>query len=265
MLMVTPFERSPVPSLPMYMATLQWSANLNSVRYRDTREAKKLYNLSTEIAIHPNKSGRIIINLPGMGGSREGYNDKYVTLARHMQADTLGAVVRTRLGLVEGFTWDTTLRRILEYTHQNAQEICGVGDPNNLEIYLMGVSTGPSAIAMVAADYQAIKRVLLLNPAMEDRLPEVRTAVERGMERFTGEVYIVMGANDTIAERGGEDYYKAATQASRREIVVIPNCDHQFTGTTNGRIFSQAPYWAFARGEIHQFPSSNPNAGIVLY
>ena len=44
---------------------------------------------------------------------------------------------------------------------------------------------------------------------------------------------------------------------------MIPNCDHQFKGEVNGRIMSQAPFYAFATGDKPAFP--DPNGGIKLY
>lgn len=61
----------------------------------------------------------------------------------------------------------------------------------------------------------------------------------------------------------GRVFYNLATSASRRELFIIEHCDHNFRGEINGRIMSEAPFYAFATGERPNFP--DPLGGMVLY
>lgn len=211
-----------------------------------------------QLTIHPNTSGRIIINVPGFSGDINGYAEKYKKLATHMQKTDLGAVIRTAgWNPSKGGLPDTQLRAALEYARENAEEICGNDVP---DIMLMGFSAGASAIAAMSSLYTGIPRILLFAPSGDAG----REAVEDGLTNFGGEVYIVVGENDKIVgPEAGKVFYDLATRASHRELFTIPNCDHQFRGETNGRIMSQAPFYAFAAGERPDFP--NPNGGIKLY
>lgn len=81
---------------------------------------------------------------------------------------------------------------------------------------------------------------------------------------FKGEVYIMVGENDdVVTPEAGPLFYELAESASHRELFMIPNCDHQFRGTENGKIMSQAPFYAFTTGQKPRFP--DPHGGIVLY
>ncbi len=97
---------------PIEIANLEWKAKAN----KNNRDE---YNLSLEVAIHPNNSGKIIINYPGLMGDREGFNNKHKKLAQYMQGEGLGAVVRTQgpgYPAFERFTDDVLLRKVLSYS-----------------------------------------------------------------------------------------------------------------------------------------------------
>ena len=49
--------------------------------------------------------------------------------------------------------------------------------------------------------------------------------------------------------------------AARKELEIIPECDHHFTGKRNGQIMANSYLWAFA--DEGNFPSHED--GIVLY
>lgn len=57
------------------------------------------------------------------------------------------------------------------------------------------------------------------------------------------------------------EHDSGASDARKKALVVIPDCDHQFQGLVNGKIMSKAPFWAFADDE--SFPS--PEGGTILY
>ena len=147
------------------------------------------------------------------------------------------------------------LKATIDYALANADRICSSKEP---DLYLMGFSAGAGAIAIVAADYPQITKVLLLAPSVDAG----KTAIEEGFGKFRGEVYIAVGEYDEcVGKEAGEYFMGLATGASRKKLVVIPNCDHQFQGRINGKIMSKAPFWAFAADQ--SFPS--PEGGIELY
>lgn len=217
---------------------------------------RKEYIVPVHLAIHPNPSKRIIINVPGTRGEIDGYADKYKILAHHIQTEGLAAVVRTGNDFT-GLPEDINLNVALTYAKRHAWEICGEPNP---EILLMGFSAGASAIAATAHQHPEVTRILLGAPARSMRGINVR----EGIRRFTGEVYIIIGDNDdNVKTESGQIMYDWAKMASHRELFVLPDCDHQFRGEKNGRIISQAPFYAFGKGKKPAFP--DPRGGIKLY
>lgn len=95
--------------------------------------------------------------------------------------------------------------------------------------------------------------------------PTVNTALmgpfSDSLSKFEGEVGIVVGDHDAVGPQGGKFYYDAFANASQRQLIVVPNCNHQFMGRENGQIMAKAPRWAFAGDPT--FPS--PEGGLVLY
>ena len=210
------------------------------------------------LAIHPNQSRRIIINAPGVLGDIDGYSEKYKKLATHIQSEGLGAVVRTGgWNYMEEPSPDVPIRAALQYTRGHAWEICGDPKP---EVMLMGFSSGASAIAGTAHEFPEVKRVLLYAPSGDMG----QEAVRQGLRDFHGEVYIVIGDQDeVVGPQAGQLFNDLATGAAHKELFTIPNCGHQFRGEVNGRIMSEAPFYAFTVGQKPQFP--DPAGGIRLY
>ena len=208
-----------------------------------------------EVALHPHKSNVIVINYPEISGDIDGYNNKYAQLADFIRENDVGAVVRSGNqefadypnGMVGNF------RSLIEYSIKNSMDIAECKDP---KIYLMGFSAGASTITAIAADYPSVEKILLMAPS-----GDAENACEN-LSKFSGEVYIAVGDNDEIVgEKAGKIFYDMAISASKRELEIIPNCNHQFTGETNGKIMSLAPLWAF--GNNKTFPS--PEDGKILY
>lgn len=210
-----------------------------------------------DLAIHPNLSRRVIINVPGANGDIDGFEEKYKNLAHHIQSSDLGAVVRTDNNFIAGYLPDARLRAALQYTREHAWEICGEAKP---EVMLMGFSAGASAIAAIAHEYPEVTKILLQAPSGD--MPE--KMIKDGLKKFKGDVVIVQGEKDeVVGPKAGKIFHDLATGASHKELIMVPDCDHQFRGEANGRIMSEAPFYAFTKGVKPKFP--DPQGGIKLY
>lgn len=227
--------------------TLSWEKTINNHTEK----------FDLELIIHPHGNGKIIVNYPGAEGSTDGYNGKYKTLAEYIVSQSLASVVRLPNPHTFGFGWDMNLRHALAHIHENSKSICNSNDP---DIFLMGFSAGAGVIASLAWEYPTVKKILLLEPA-----PKVgEKGVIDGLCQYKGELYVVVGSGDeALGPEVGNKIIKAAINASKKEIFVIPNCDHQFRGETNGRIMSHAPFYAFSDNPEITFP--DPKGGIKLY
>lgn len=228
----------------MKKVVLEWYRNMLGDRIR----------YEQELAIHPLNNGKILINYPGAEGDINGYNRKYETLANHIVDSKLAAVVRSGNPYVG--KWDTSIRKMLDYVLEHSQEICGSKQP---ELYLMGFSAGAGSISTLAWEYPEVTKILLMAPAISVGAD----AVAKGLRQFTGEVYIVIGDSDEVVKpEAGETFFNFCDVASRKELFIIENCDHQFRGEKNGKILSHAPFYAFLEDKP-AFPDYE--AGIFLY
>lgn len=245
---------------PTYHEVLRWRARVDDPDYRTTPHYGREFSLSYTIAIHPNRSGRIIINYPGYRGDIDGFEGKHRKLAQYMQGENLGAVVRGKgpgHPDLAGFTIDLPLRSMIDFSLENASRIAGTRNP---ELLLIGTSAGAGAVASVAHEYESVSRMLLMAPG--DNMGG--EAIRKGLQRFAGEVFIVIGQNDeSVGVEAGRTFLRLATGARKKELFEIPNCNHKFRGEQNGRYMSQAPFYAFARDERPKFP--DPEGGMVLY
>lgn len=168
---------------PYTYEKLKWSAKPNESLYPPRK-----IPLELDIAIHPNlTAGRIIINYPGSRGHIDGFADKYIKLSQYIQGENLAAVVRCGNTKRQGFTWDTNLRQMIDYSLQHAIEISGIPNP---EILLMGASAGASTIAAIAHEYPTVTKILLLAPSHDIG----HFVLQTGLPRFQGEVYTVIVA-----------------------------------------------------------------------
>lgn len=215
------------------------------------------FSVPVHLAIHPNLSRRIAVNVPGYNGVIDGYAEKYKTLAHYMQTRQLAAVVRTGNYLGGTYPADINLNATLQYVEERAWEICGEPNPQTL---LMGFSAGASAIAACAHEHPQVTTILLFAPSEDMPMDRLKS----GLEKFKGDVYIVVGEEDeVVGSQAGKTFYDMASGAQNKELFLIPECDHQFRGEKNGRIISEAPFYAFAKDDKPRFP--DPNGGIKLY
>jgi len=215
---------------------------------------------SFEVFVHPSPhSTAIIINYPGYNGHIDGYNNKYRTLGAHLSKLGVGAFIQMPntiwdRGMDYGHTLIDDLLSTCNYAKKIAGHVCKTLEPN---LYLMGFSAGAGGVAG-AAYHSGAKKILLMAPSADAALQDVT----KSLSHYSGEVYVVIGKNDdVVGPDAGKRFYNMATAASKRMLVELPECDHQFRGTKNGKILSKAPIWAFVGDRT--FPS--PEDGLELY
>lgn len=226
-------------------------------------EEGELVQTGIPVTVHRNNTGVVIINSHGLGGLKDGYNNKYLKIAQLLTGLGVGSVVRYQSSLFPFAFQDVNmtfllldnLRAVIEYCLDEAMLLCGSDIP---EIYLAGFSAGASTSAAIAHEYPQVKKMLLISPSAD-----VGTEVLRkGLSNYRGELYITLGDNDyVVGPEAAKTLADWATKAEFKKVVVVPNCDHQFAGERNGRILSKAYLWAFKDDQT--YPS--PEGGILLY
>ena len=213
-----------------------------------------------EIKIHPLNSNTIVINYPGFQGSIDGYNNKYLKIGGMVIVRRIGAYVQLGNTMWEGLSYSQSvvddLSFIIEVVIQNSINICGSINP---DIYLMGFSSGGSAVAAICSKFPQVKKILLIAPSFDAG----EIAIMEGLGKFTGEVYIANGDKDEVIPYLVGHLYEQFSKKTAFKVKwsVIPNCDHYFKGSANGLILSQAVLWAF--NDYLDFPYGDE--GVNLY
>lgn len=181
---------------------------------------------SLDIAVHPADSGVVLLTIPGVDGSVDGYENKYVRIAENIQDKYGVAVVRMSNPFISSMFWESNIRQALEFIQDNAKSISGRDD---FELRIMAHSAGAAIIAQIAWEYPYISRILLINPAMKLGTNKIK----RGLSEFGEQkVTVLLGSNDP-----------SIVEAKRLEIpetVVIEGADHHFSGEAF-QIFLEAP------------------------
>lgn len=226
----------------------------NHISWTETKYNKSM-DFNIDVAVHPFNNGIIVINTPGAEGNIDGYNSKYIKLANYLVQQKVGAVIRIPNPHTFGFGWEISLRNTINYALKNSKQISGVDHPN---IYLMGFSAGATASALLAWEYPEVKKLLLFEPT----LMIITDENHHNLKKFTKELTIVAGDNESAIGDKCKVFLNLMSNASKQEFFSIDKCDHQFRGEKNGKIISQAPIYAFTENKTDFLNSSN---GVKLY
>jgi pimeloyl-ACP methyl ester carboxylesterase len=145
------------------------------------------------------------------------------------------------------------MAHLVEHCLTNAEPLCGTKEP---DVYLAGFSAGGSVAVAVAPLFGQVKKILLVSA-----YDSVGWFFLHGVRRYAGAVYAAYAEGDLPAVVLAMTIRSFARRASAVQARGVPQCDHGFTGETNGRVLSKAYLWAFAGDE--SFPS--PAGGVPLY
>lgn len=178
---------------------------------------------SVDVAIHENVSDIVFLTVPGVDGSLDGYENKYLRIADDVSRRHSVTCIRMSNPFISSSHWDKSLRITLQYIFDNLPRIT---TKNDCELRIMGHSVGASVLADIAWEYPQITRLLLINPATKYGLKKI----EAGMNKFNGDVTILLGDKDpsfkdiiTIKER---------THSRNIFIEVLSHTNHHFSGNS---------------------------------
>lgn len=187
---------------------LEWQETMNTVTV----------DCSLDVAVHPAQSDTVLLIIPGVDGSVNGYEDKYIRIAEQVQDRHGVAVVRIANPFISSFHWESNPRRILDYIERNARVI--TGDSETPRIKVMAHSAGASIIARIAHEYDNISDILLVNPA--EKLDG--NAIRQGLGKTNATVKIIFGEKDPSVS------FSEALQGDGHRVDVVDGADHNFSG-----------------------------------
>lgn len=186
---------------------LHWQETMNGVTI----------DCSLDIAIHPASSDTILLTIPGVDGSLDGYENKYIRMVEAVQTKYGVTAVRMANPFITSFHWESNIRRVLDYIIANAKTITGSTKQPNLKI--VSHSAGASVLARIAHEYDFITDLLLINPA--EKLDS--DAIRAGLKQTKANVTIVFGEKDPSVS------FSEPLRADGHRVAVIDGVDHNFS------------------------------------
>ncbi len=210
------------------------------------------------VEYHATNTGKILINIPGADGSVNGYKNKYINLGNYLQEKDIVSYVRIPNDRPQEFV--STGRSVINYCIEHSKEICGSDTP---EIWLMGFSAGGASILLTGWEYPEVTKILAINPFIG--IEQVKVDLKKNLPEYSGELYVVIGADDTVIGSDTGEYIKeCAINTKDFQIYTIPNCDHQLKGETNSKILSQLPeYYFLGRYKEEKFPDGTKGFNLL--
>ncbi|MDQ2973661.1 MAG: hypothetical protein M3Q79_04250 [bacterium] len=197
------------------------SVRSDTIHWQDSNNGVTI-DCGLEICVHPTSNSKTILLLvPGVDGSVDGYDNKYVTIAESIHKKHGAAIVRIDNPFISSFHWESNIRRILDYIESNKTEICG---NQSYELRIQAHSAGASIVATIAHEYSTISSLLLINIAMGLNT----NGIIENIEHFQGNVTILMGDQDPSVETVKQISF--SDSSSQGQIVIAPNTDHNFSG-----------------------------------
>ncbi len=175
-------------------------------------------------------SNKVVLIMTGIGGSENGYDDKYVKIAENI-INKYGASVFIYATPKE--SWGKGAERLNSAVVEINDTLLERG-MTEYDLYCMGISAGGSFLGAYAYRYRQIKKLLLVNPVIQINYNHLLN----GLENSSADVTIVLGESDPSYK-----FLFMLDSVKRENIrtVSVPNADHHFSGKENFELFIKLP------------------------
>lgn len=199
--------------------TISWKLSKNDVSI----------DVSMDIKISKCTSKTVVLIVPGVGGSVDGYLSKYDRMAEYIANSQSKGVVQISNHFITSFHWEENVRRAIDYIKSNAKEYFS---HDEVMIEVIAHSAGASVVASIAWEYPEVTKLLLINMAQELRPDDIIS----GLIKRPSNTLIVYGTGDPsyLFKHTLNDKIPSLT------FLDIASADHHFTGDLIN-IFIQLP------------------------
>lgn len=174
---------------------------------------------SLDIAVHPAKADTILLTIPGVDGSVDGYEHKYIRMVEAFQQKHSAAAVRIANSFITSHHWESNPRHALEYIHRHLEEIAG--RTGGVKIAIVAHSAGAAIIAKIAHEYPDITRLLLINPAKKLL---GSSEMLRALGPLARAATVVFGSEDPSVDMADD------LRDGDVDVQIIDGADHNFSG-----------------------------------
>lgn len=175
-------------------------------------------------------SDKVVLIMTGIGGSENGYDDKYVKIAENVNNKYKASVFIFATPPESWGKGDERVNCAITEVNEKLLE-CGITE---YELYCMGISAGGAFLGAYAYRYARIKKLLLVNPVIQINYNHLLN----GLENTTSDITIVFGELDPSYK------YSFMLDSVKREnvkIITVPTADHRFSGKENIDLFIKLP------------------------
>ena len=217
-------------------------------------ESGELVTYEVPVTAYPTGSGLIVVNSPGSGELKDGREDRWGNLGRHLQERGLATLVTYNAPRPDfqvqleweaysyrGVSWNKllieSLCHTIDWSLKQSAQLCGIETP---VVFLSGFSSGGSAVGAVAHRYPSVRRILLVST-----YDSVGDQFYEGVSAFAGDIYLVYGDEDPTAGMLAQVLRMGTLAAKSFQVREVPNCGHRFDGEANTKLLTQAFHWAF--------------------
>ena len=191
---------------------IEWQETMNDVTI----------DCSLDIAIHPADSKIVLLTVPGVDGSVDGFEDKYIKIAESIQEKYGAAIVRITNPFITSYHWESNIRQALNYILENAEEITGHKD---IDVRIIAHSAGAATVAQIAWEYPEITQILLVNPATKLGIDKI----QYGLSEIGGsKITVLFGSEDPSV--GDVDEISKLSEAKNVHTHILEGVDHNFSG-----------------------------------
>ena len=207
------------------------SGKYSKIEWQETMNGVTI-DCSLDIAIHPADSEVVFLTVPGVDGSVDGFEDKYIKIAESIQEKYGAAIVRMANPFITSYHWESNIRQALKYIIENTEQITGHKDA---EIRIIAHSAGAAVVAQIAWEYPEITRILLVNPATKLDIEKI----QYGLSEIGGsKITVLFGSEDPSV--GDVDEIAKLSETKNVRTHILEGVDHNFYGESL-EAFTTAP------------------------
>ena len=171
-------------------------------------------DVSIDISIHDGDSDEIMLIIPGVDGSVDGYKNKYLKMAETVNSKYDTTVIRMSNPHNLGGYHLRNLFEVLDFIEKNY-------DMSKKRLHIVSHSLGAYMTASTASMYNYIDKVLLINPATLLKIEDYENLKDRSKE---SNIFLI-GEKDPSLEY--IDYFN-----SIGVVNIQPEADHHFSGSS---------------------------------
>ena len=187
--------------------------------------------MSIDLRFHPGISEHLVLIVPGVDGSVDGYQNKYVTMAERIQKACGATVIRMSNPMNLAHDHMRNLYEVMDHIEANF-------DTAHLKLDLIGHSLGGYMIGALAYSYDYVDQILMINPAVSLDREDFKSLAERKIQNN----HVLIGSNDP-SYKYRDEFAKYA------QVHIVDGADHYFSDKYLDDFIDAPNYYLYRGGQ----------------